>query len=44
VADQRRPERGRPETNVVVLGTALHRECIVYQLQRTPGWETHAFR
>jgi hypothetical protein len=35
---------GSPEANVVVLGTALHRECIVCQLQRTPGWETHLFR
>src|ERR1700722_3646327 len=35
---------GSPETNIVVLGTALHRECIVCQLQRTPGWETHLFR
>ena len=35
---------GGPETNVVVLGTAIHRECIVCQLQRTLGWETHLFR
>ncbi len=35
---------GSPTTNVVVLGTALHRECIVCRLQRTPGWETHVFR
>jgi hypothetical protein len=35
---------GSPQTNSVVLGTALHRECIVCQLQRTPGWQTHLFR
>jgi hypothetical protein len=35
---------GSPETNVVVPGTALHRACIVCQLQRTPGWESHLFR
>ncbi len=27
-----------------MLGTALHRECIVCKLQNTPGWETHLFR
>ena len=35
---------GEPSTNVVVLGTALHRECIVCKLQQTPGWESHVFR
>jgi hypothetical protein len=35
---------GSPQTNVVVLGTAIHRECIVCQLRLTPGWETHLFR
>jgi hypothetical protein len=35
---------GSPETNVVVLGTTIRRECIVCQLQHTPGWETHLFR
>jgi hypothetical protein len=35
---------GSPETNFVVLGTPIHRECIVCQLQRTPGWDTHPFR
>jgi hypothetical protein len=35
---------GGPETNVVVPGTALHRECIVCRPQQTPGWETHLFR
>lgn len=35
---------GDPDTNIIVLGTALHRECIVCQLQHTPGWKTELFR
>jgi hypothetical protein len=35
---------GGPQTNIVVLGTALHRECIVCRLQETPGWRTAVFR
>ncbi len=35
---------GDPDTNVVVLGTALHRECIVCRLQQTPGWRTRVFK
>lgn len=35
---------GSPSTNIVVLGTALHREAIVCQLQTTPGWESHVFK
>jgi predicted phage terminase large subunit-like protein len=35
---------GSPTTNIVVLGTALHRECIVCKLQETPGWRSHVFR
>jgi hypothetical protein len=32
------------ETNIVVLGTALHRECIVCRLDATPGWRTRSCR
>jgi hypothetical protein len=35
---------GDPSTNYVVLGTALHRECIVCKMQQMPGWESHVFR
>jgi hypothetical protein len=35
---------GGPETNVVVPGTVLHRECIVCRPQRAPGRETQLFR
>jgi len=35
---------GDPETNYVVLGTALHRDCIVCRLQTTPGWKTKLFK
>jgi hypothetical protein len=35
---------GGPRTNIVVLGTALHRECIVCRLQATPGWRSRLFR
>ena len=35
---------GDPETNIVVLGTALHRESIVCRLQKTPGWRTKVFK
>ena len=35
---------GNPQTNIVVLGTALHRDCIVCRLQRTAGWRSHLFR
>ena len=35
---------GGPLTNVVVLGTALHRDGIVCRLQQTPGWTCHLFR
>src|SRR5262245_9652204 len=35
---------GDPQTNIVVLGTALHRECIVCKLQTTPGWRSHVFK
>jgi hypothetical protein len=35
---------GTPETNIVVLGTALHRECLVLQLTRTAGWQGKTFR
>ena len=35
---------GSPQTNIIVLGTALHRDCIVCRLQRTAGWRSHLFR
>jgi predicted phage terminase large subunit-like protein len=35
---------GSPRTNIVVLGTALHREAIVCRLQITPGWQSRVFR
>lgn len=35
---------GEPTTNYVVLGTALHRDCIVCRLASTPGWRSQVFR
>lgn len=35
---------GSPTTNIVVLGTALHRECIVCRAQATVGWRSQLFR
>jgi hypothetical protein len=35
---------GGPRTNILVLGTALHRESIVCRLQTTPGWQCRVFR
>ena len=35
---------GTPETNVLVLGTALHRDCLVLRLTRTAGWQARTFR
>ena len=35
---------GSPDTNYVVAGTALHRECIVCKLDKTPGWTTQTFK
>jgi hypothetical protein len=35
---------GTPTTNVLLLGTALHRDCMVLLASRTPGWEAHAFK
>lgn len=34
---------GTAETNVIALGTALHRECLVMRLDRTPGWTAKTF-
>lgn len=31
------------DTNIVTLGTALHRECLVCRLQTTPGWVSQLF-
>jgi predicted phage terminase large subunit-like protein len=35
---------GTTATNVLVLGTALHRDCLVLRLSRTAGWQGHVFR
>jgi predicted phage terminase large subunit-like protein len=35
---------GTKTTNVVNLGTALHRECLAMELHRTPGWISQVFR
>ncbi len=35
-------EAGTPQTNVVVLGTALHRECLVCVLHANPGWQSNS--
>jgi predicted phage terminase large subunit-like protein len=35
---------GTPQTNVLVLGTALHRDCLVLRLTRTAGWQSRTFR
>jgi predicted phage terminase large subunit-like protein len=35
---------GTKTTNVVNLGTALHRECLAMQLHRTPGWISSLFQ
>lgn len=35
---------GDPATNIVCLGTALHRQCIVCELQNNTGWTSHVFR
>lgn len=34
---------GTKRTNVIVLGTALHRDCIVCELERRPGWQSRRF-
>ncbi|HLA86357.1 MAG TPA: hypothetical protein VJL29_16345 [Thermoguttaceae bacterium] len=35
---------GTPDTNVVNLATALHREALAVELCRTPGWTSRTFR
>jgi hypothetical protein len=35
---------GQPDTNFVVLGTALADLCIVCQLERTPGWDFRRYQ
>lgn len=34
---------GTPETNVINLATALHREALALQLHATPGWTSRVF-
>jgi predicted phage terminase large subunit-like protein len=35
---------GTPQTNILVLGTALHRDCLVLHLTRTAGWQARIFK
>jgi predicted phage terminase large subunit-like protein len=35
---------GTTQTNILVLGTALHRDCLVLRLTRTAGWQGRIFR
>jgi predicted phage terminase large subunit-like protein len=35
---------GNPQTNVLMLGTALHRDCLVLRLTRTAGWQGKTFQ
>lgn len=35
---------GTPQTNIVNLATALHRDAIAMELQTTPGWRSQLFR
>jgi predicted phage terminase large subunit-like protein len=35
---------GTPQTNVVNLATALHREALAMELHRTPGWTSRIFK
>src|SRR6516164_8755621 len=35
---------GSPQTTILVLGTALHRECLALRLTQTGGWEGKTFR
>jgi len=39
--DQTLMSMGDANTNVLALGTALHRECLMLQLLNTAGWETY---
>jgi len=34
---------GEPETNVLVIGTAIHRDSVVCKLRSTPGWRSHLY-
>jgi hypothetical protein len=35
---------GTPQTNILVLGTALQRDCLVLRLSRTGGWQGQTFK
>lgn len=37
-------QAGTPRTNFVHLATALHREGLALELDRTPGWQSRTFR
>lgn len=32
---------GDDKTNILAMGTAIHRDCLVMKLLRTSGWQTH---
>ena len=35
---------GTPQTNIINLATALHREALAMELTQTPGWQSRIFR
>jgi hypothetical protein len=35
---------GTPQTNILVLGTTLQRECLVLRLAAAPGWQARTFK
>jgi predicted phage terminase large subunit-like protein len=35
---------GTPRTLIINLGTALHRQCLAWQLHHNPGWTSRLFR
>ena len=35
---------GTPATNILVLGTTLHADCLVMKLKRSAGWRTRTFQ
>lgn len=37
-------QAGTPDTNIINLATALHRDALAMQLQSTPGWRSRLFR
>ena len=37
-------KEGNKDTNLVNLATALHRDALALQLDRTPGWTSRVFK